>query len=128
MAVLALGDFLWSLLVIFFMVIYFMMLFQVIADVFRRRDISAVKKTAWLLFLLIVPVLSLIVYSIANGEGMALRNVDAAQQSRARFDDHVREVSGAGSAAEIAKGKELLDSGAISESEYQQLKARALAA
>jgi hypothetical protein len=127
MAVLALGDFLWSLLVIFFMVIYFMMLFQVIADVFRRRDISGGKKSAWLLFLLIVPVVALIAYSITNGEGMALRSVEAAQRSQARFDDHVREASGAGSAAEIARGKELLDSGAITEPEYQQLKARVLA-
>jgi hypothetical protein len=127
MAVLALSDFLWSLLVIFFMVIYFMMLFQVIADVFRRRDVSGGKKALWLLFLLVVPVVALIAYSITNGDGMALRNLEAAQRSQARFDDHVRDVAG-GSAAEIARAKELLDSGAITEPEYQQLKARALTA
>jgi predicted PurR-regulated permease PerM len=128
MAVLSLGDFLWSLLVIFFMVIYFMMLFQIIADVFRRRDISGGKKAAWLVFLLVVPVVALIAYSIVNGDGMAARTVETAQRSQAQFDEHVREVAGAGSAEEIARGKELLDSGAITEPEYQQLKARVLTA
>jgi len=121
-----LGEFLWSLLVIFFIVIYFMMLFQVIVDVFRRRDASGAKKALWLIFLLVAPLLSLLVYMIVNGDDMAKRNIKEVQASQEAFDDHVRAVAGGGSAAEIAKAKELLDSGAISQAEFDQLKARAL--
>jgi ABC-type multidrug transport system fused ATPase/permease subunit len=125
MVLLSLGDFLWSLVVIFFMIIYFMMLFQVVIDVFRRQDASGGKKVLWLLFLLIVPLFGLIVYMIANAEGMAKRNIKDAQRSQAQFDDYVRDVSG-GSASEIAQAKQLLDSGAISQAEFDQLKAKAL--
>ena len=126
MVLLSLGDFLWSLVVIFFMIIYFMMLFQVVIDVFRRQDASGVTKVLWLLVLLFLPLLGLIIYMIANAEGMAQRNIKDAQRSQAQFDDYVRGVSG-GSASEIAKAKELLDSGAISQTEFDQLKAKALA-
>ena len=128
MAVLSLGEFLWSLLVIFFMVIYFMMLFYVIVDVFRRHDASGGKKALWLLFLLVAPLLGLLIYLIANGDHMAKRNVDAAQAQQKQFDSYVRETAGSGgSAAEIEKAKGLLDSGAISQAEFDQLKAKALA-
>ena len=126
MAVLSLSDFLWSLLVIFFMVIYFMMLFQVIADVFRRKDASGGKKALWLIALLILPLLGLVIYMFANGEHMAERNVQTMQRQQQQFDDHVRTVAG-GSAAEIERAKGLLDSGAISQDEFDRLKAKALA-
>ncbi len=127
MAVLSLGEFLWSLLVIFFMVIYFMMLFYVIVDVFRRHDASGGKKALWLLFLLVAPLLGLLIYLIVNGDHMAKRNVDAAQAQQKQFDSYVRETAGSGgSAAEIEKAKGLLDSGAISQAEFDQLKAKAL--
>jgi predicted PurR-regulated permease PerM len=126
--ILSLGDFLWSLLVIFFMVIYFMMLFQVIVDIFRRHDASGGKKALWLIFLLCVPLVGLLAYMITNSESMAQRNVQSAQQSQAEFDSYVQNVAGSGgSTAEIAKAKELLDSGAINQSEFEALKAKALA-
>jgi uncharacterized membrane protein len=127
MAVLSLSEFLWSLLVIFFMVIYFMMLFQVIIDVFRRHDESGFQKALWLIALLILPLFGLLIYMIVNSEGMAERNVNAVQQSQAAFDDHVREVAG-GPAAEIAKANELRQSGAITDQEFAALKAKALQA
>jgi hypothetical protein len=91
---LSLGEFLWSLLVIFFMVIYFMMLFYVIVDVFRRHDASGGKKAMWLLFLLIVPLIGLLAYVITNGDGMAARNVQEAQQQQEQFDSYVRTTAG----------------------------------
>jgi hypothetical protein len=127
MVLLTLGDFLWSLVVIFFMITYFMMLFQVVIDVFRRDDASGATKVLWLLVLLILPLLGLVIYMIVNAEGMAKRNMKEAQRSRAEFDEYVRDVSGGGSTAEIAKAKELLDSGAINQAEFDQLKAKALA-
>jgi hypothetical protein len=124
MVVLSLGDFLWSLLVIFFMVIYFMMLFQVIADVFRRRDASGWKKAAWLVFLFCAPFLGLIAYLVTNSEPMAQR-ASAVMESR-------RTVYGNGGGsdgptAQIANAKALLDSGAITPEEYTNIKHRALA-
>jgi predicted PurR-regulated permease PerM len=119
-------TFLWSLIVIFFMVVYFFILFGVIVDVFRRHDIGGGKKAVWLLFILIFPLLGLLSYVIVNGHGIAQRQARDVQQSQAQFDDHVRSVAGGG-ADQIAKAKELLDSGAITQAEYEQLKAKALA-
>ena len=123
-----LGDVLWSLLIIFFMIIYFMMLFQVIFDVFRRRDASGFKKAAWLIFLLVVPLVGLLAYLIVNADEMASRNIRAVEASQQAFDDRIRDVAAGGASAEIAKAKDLLDSGAISQAEYDQLKAKALGA
>ena len=126
MVVLSLGEFLWSLLVIFFMVVYFMMLFQVIVDVFRRKDASGGKKALWLIALLILPLVGLLAYMFTNGDSMTSRNVQEMQRSQERFDDYVRETAG-GSASEIEKAKGLLDSGAISQAEFDRLKSKALA-
>ncbi len=88
MPVLSLSDFLWSLLIIFFMVTYFMMLFHVIVDIFRRKDTSGFTKAIWLLFLLIIPLFGLLAYLIVNGQGME-PGTWAAQESKAQFDDYV---------------------------------------
>jgi hypothetical protein len=125
MVVLSLGEFLWSLLVIFFMVVYFMMLFEVIVDVFRRRDESGGKKALWLIFLFVFPFLSLIIYMVMNSDGMAER-----QQGLMEARGYRAAPAGNGSsgpASEIASAKELLDSGAISQEEYQSIKSRVLA-
>jgi predicted PurR-regulated permease PerM len=118
-------TFLWSLIVIFFMVVYFMMLFSVIVDVFRRHDIHGGKKAVWLLFILVAPLLGLLIYLIVNGHGIAERQAKDAQASQAQFDDYVKTVAG-GSADQIAKAKELLDAGTISQAEFDQLKTKAL--
>ena len=128
MVLASLGDFLWSLLVIFFMIVYFMMLFGVIIDLFRRHDIHGGKKTLWFLFLLFLPLLGLFTYVIVNSHGMAERRMAEMQQSQKQFDDYVRQTAtSGGSADEIAKAKQLLDSGTISQAEFDQLKATALA-
>ena len=123
------ADFLWSLLIIFFMIIYFMMLFHVIVDIFRRKDVGGGSKALWLIFLLVIPLLGLLIYMIVNGQSMTERDVRGAQQSQQQFDDYVRSVSasGGGAADQIAKAKGLLDSGAISQAEFDQIKSKALA-
>ena len=126
MYVATLGDFLWSLLVIFFMVMYFMMLFWVIVDIFRRHDASGGKKALWLIFLLFLPLIGLLAYMISNSESMAARNAKDAQKSKDQFDDYVRTTAG-GSASEIEKAKGLLDSGAITQAEFDAIKQKALA-
>jgi predicted PurR-regulated permease PerM len=120
-------TFLWSLIVIFFFVVYFMMLFSVIVDIFRRHDASGGKKALWLIFIFFAPFLGLLIYLIVNGDGIAHRQMDRSQKAQQDFDSYVRDVSSSGSADQIAKAKELLDSGAISQAEFDQLKAKALA-
>ena len=119
---------LWSMLVFFVWVAWFMLLFKIVGDVFRRRDIGGGMKTLWLLFVLFVPFLGVFVYLIANNDEMAKRDLERAQAAQAQFNDYVQQAAGSGgAAAEIDKAKKLLDSGAINESEFAALKAKALA-
>jgi type VI protein secretion system component VasK len=121
-------DALWSMLVFFIWVAWFILLFHIIGDVFRRRDASGGKKTLWLLFILFVPFLGTFAYLIANSDDMARRNMEQAQAAKSEMDDYVRSVaSDGGAAAEIERAKGLLDSGAISQAEFDAIKAKALA-
>ena len=119
---------LWSMLVFFVWVAWFMLLFRIIGDIFRRRDIGGGSKTLWLIFVLFLPFLGVFVYLIANNDEMAQRDLERAQAAQAQFNDYVQQAAGSGgAAAEIDKAKKLLDSGAINESEFAALKAKALA-
>jgi Phospholipase_D-nuclease N-terminal/Short C-terminal domain len=107
---------------------WFWLLIVIIGDVFRRRDIGGGKKTIWLIFILFVPFIGVLAYVLANSDGMAERNMERARSQRAQMDDYVRETAGSGgAAAEIDKAKQLLDSGAISQAEFDAIKAKALA-
>ena len=119
---------LWSMLVFFVWVAWFMLLFRIIGDIFRRRDIGGGGKTLWLIFTLFLPFLGVFVYLIANNDEMAKRDLERHQAAQAQFNDYVQQAAGSGGpAAEIDKAKKLLDSGAINESEFAALKAKALA-
>ena len=116
----------WSMFVFFAWIMFFMLLFRVFGDLFSRHDIGGGAKVGWTILVIILPFLGIFIYYIVNGQGMAERTLASAQASQAQFDDYVRETAGGGSAAEIAKAKELLDSGAISQAEFDALKAKAL--
>ena len=118
---------LWSMLVFFVWVAWFMLLFKIVGDVFRRRDIGGGAKTLWLLFVLFVPFLGVFVYLIANNDEMTQRDLERAQAAQTQFNEYVQSAAGSGPATEIDKAKKLLDSGAINESEFAALKAKALA-
>ena len=121
-------DVLWTLIVFFLWISWFMLLFHAIGDVFRRRDITGGKKTLWLIFLLFAPFLGVFVYLIANSDDMAQRNAEQMAAARRETDDYVRSVAGSsGAAGEIERAKGLLDSGAINQQEYDAIKAKALA-
>ena len=121
-------DVLWTMLVFFLWIIWFWLLFTVFADVFRRRDISGWGKAAWIVFTIALPFLGVFVYLITQSDEMAKRNLDQARAQQAQFDDYVRETaSSGGAAAEIDKAKQLLDSGAITQAEFEALKQKALA-
>ena len=122
-------DVLWTMLVFFLWVAWFIILFHVVLDIFRRRDASGGKKTLWLIFVLFLPFVGVFAYLIANSDDMAQRNLDQARASQAQMDDYVRSVAGSGGAtAEIERAKQLLDSGAITQPEFDAIKAKALAA
>lgn len=121
-----LGDLLWSFFVFFAWIIFFWLLFIVFGDLFRRHDVSGWGKAGWTIFVILLPYLGVLVYLIANGKGMAERNAKDVQAAQSQTDSYIRSVAG-GSADQIAKAKELLDSGAITQAEFDQLKAKALA-
>jgi len=119
----------WSMLVFFAWVIWFVLLFRIIVDIFSRHDIGGGSKVLWIIFVIILPFLGVFIYLIANHDGMTQRTVDQAKAQRAQMDDYVRNVAGSGgAAAEIEKAKGLLDSGAITQAEFESIKAKALAA
>ena len=120
------GDVMWTMFVFFAWIIFFWLLFIVFGDLFSRHDISGWAKAGWCVFVIILPYLGIFVYLIANGKSMGERAASRAQKQQAQADDYIRSVSDSG-ADQIAKGKQLLDSGAISQAEFDQLKAKALA-
>lgn len=123
---------LWTMLVFFGWVIWFWLLIVVFSDVFRRHDLSGWGKAGWVVLTIILPFLGVLIYLIAHGKDMGERRSHDIQAQQAQLDQHIRSVAGtgngsSGAAAEIAHAKELLDSGAINQGEYEQLKAKALA-
>jgi Phospholipase_D-nuclease N-terminal/Short C-terminal domain len=120
-----------SMILFFAWVIWIWMVVAILGDVFRRRDISGWGKAAWSVFLIVLPFLGALIYLISNHDGMAERNIDQARVAQAQFDDRIKSVAanggGGGAAAEIEKAKGLLDSGAINQSEFEAIKAKALA-
>ena len=122
-------EVLWTMLIFFAWVIWFWILITVFADLFRRRDIGGGAKVLWSIFVIVLPFLGVFIYLLTQNDGMVERRTKEAEAAQGEFNDYVRSVaSSGGSAAEIEKAKQLLDSGAITQSEYEALKAKALAA
>ena len=120
-------DVFWTMVLFFLWVAWIWTLIVVIGDVFRRHDIGGWGKAAWTLFIIVVPFLGVLVYLIAEGKNMGERSLKESQAARAEFDDYVKSVAGSeGPAAEIDKAKKLLDSGAITQAEFDSIKAKAL--
>ena len=121
------ASFLWDVLVIFAFIIWFWMLIMVFGDLFSRHDVGGLGKTAWIIMVIVLPYLGVFIYLIANGSGMGERAMAKAQSQQQQMDSYVRSVASSDSAADqIAKGKQLLESGAITQAEFDQLKANAL--
>jgi ABC-type multidrug transport system fused ATPase/permease subunit len=119
-------NILWTMIVFFAWVIWIWIAITVLIDVFRRHDIGGWHKALWVVFVIVVPFLGVLVYLISNHEGMAQRGAKQAEAQQKQLDDYVRQTAG-GSVDEIAKAKELLDAGTISQAEFDQIKQKALA-
>jgi hypothetical protein len=118
-------DVLWSMIIFFFWVIWIWIVITVLIDVFRRHDIGGFAKALWVIFVVILPWLGVLIYLIVEHDGMRERSVKQARAQQEQFDQYVREAAG-GSADEIAKAKQLLDQGAITQEEFDALKTKAL--
>ena len=122
-------DVFWAICIFFAWVFFFWLLITVFSDLFRRHDIGGGSKALWTIFVIVLPFLGVFIYLITQGRHMAERNLALAQTAQANFDAQVKAAAGGagGRAAEIEKAKQLLDSGAITQAEFDTLKTHALA-
>ena len=118
----------WTLLIFFAFIVWLWILFTVFTDIFRRHDTSGFVKVLWIIFIIIIPYFGSFIYLIVEHKGMTERAIAAQKSAQAEVDQYVKSVAGAGDPAEqIAKAKQLLDSGAITQAEFDQIKQKALA-
>ncbi|MBO1902532.1 SHOCT domain-containing protein [Leucobacter weissii] len=117
------GWFFWATIFI----AYLMALFTVLADIVRDEKLKGWAKAIWIVFLIFVPFLTALVYLVARGDGMSERNSQAVREGKREAEDYIRSVAQTDPATQIEKAARLLESGAISQTEYDQLKSRALA-
>jgi hypothetical protein len=119
---------LWAMIIFFAFVIWIWLLITVFVDIFRRKDCGGFTKALWIIFVIVFPYLGVLVYLIANHNGMAERGEKVVQSVQAQQDAYIKSVAGSPSPADqIAQAKSLLDSGAISQTEFEALKGKALA-
>ena len=121
----------WTMMIFFLWVLWFWLLITVFIDLFRRDDLSGWMKALWVVFVIVLPYIGVLVYLIAYGRTMAERRNRDVQAAQAQLDDRIRTVAGssngAGPAAEIEKASQLLNSGAITQAEFDAIKQKALA-
>lgn len=122
------GDVLLWFVEIFFFVVWFWMLMNIYADLFRDHELSGVGKALWVVFVLLFPLIGILAYLILRGSGMAERTVKARMEAQEQFGAYVRSVAGTspGPADQIQKAKAMLDAGVIDRAEFDRLKAKAL--
>jgi Short C-terminal domain/Phospholipase_D-nuclease N-terminal len=119
-------EILWTLIIFFAWVAWIWIVVTVLIDVFRRDDIGGWGKAGWVVFVIVLPFLGVLIYLIAQHDGMRDRSLAQARGQKQAFDDYVRDAAG-GPATEIAQAKELLDKGAITQEDFEAIKAKALA-
>ena len=125
------GSFLLALFEFFLFFAWFMCLFWVLGDIFRSKDLGGGSKTVWVIFVIVIPWLGILVYLIARGHGMQERQLEQAQEVQAAQAAYIKSVAApasGGAASQIADAKSLLDNGTITQAEFDQIKAKALAA
>jgi len=120
-------DVLWSMIIFFAFVIWIWLLITVFADIFRRKDCGGGTKALWIIFVIIAPYLGVLIYLIANHDGMADRSMKQMAAVQQQQDAYIKSVASSASPADqIAQAKTLLDSGAITQAEFDAIKAKAL--
>ena len=122
------GSFLLALFEFFLFFAWFMCLFWVLGDIFRSKDLGGGAKTLWIIFVILIPWLGILVYVIARGKGMQERQLEQAREMQAAQASYIQSVAGATTPTDqISSAKALFDQGAITQAEFDALKAKALA-
>ncbi|MEZ5139319.1 MAG: SHOCT domain-containing protein [Acidimicrobiales bacterium] len=119
-------GFFWSLFMLFIWLAWILLVFRIVIDIFRDRNLSGVAKALWVLFVAFLPFLGVLLYLITRGNGMAQRELDQAVAQKEAFDQYVRSAAG-GTADELAKLADLKAQGVISDQEFEAQKAKLLA-
>jgi hypothetical protein len=122
-----LGDLIWTTIVIFFMIMFIWVFIMILSDLFRDHKLSGWAKAAWVVGLIIFPLLGSLVYLIARGQGMAERSAAQQEQARAQFDSYVRSTAastGTGPVDDLTRLAELRNNGTITDAEFESMKAR----
>ena len=120
-------EVLWFCFVSFEFIAYLMVMFSIIADIFRDPDMSGGVKAVWLIALIFLPFVTAIAYLITRGKSMQERSVRQAAAAKQQQDEYIRQVAGSSPAEQIEKAQAMLDRGAITPSEFDLLKGKALA-
>ena len=120
-------DLIWLIISTFVFVAYLLVLFQIIVDLFRNTEMGGLSKAIWMIGLIFVPLLTAVIYIIANGGSMAVRQREAVARAKSDTDTYIRQVAGKSAVDQITDAKKLLDAGTINADEFARLKARALA-
>ena len=117
----------WTMLIFFAFVVWLWILFTVLTDLFRRHDTSGFMKVLWIIFIVVLPYFGVFIYLIVEHRGMSERALEQQKAAKAQFDEYVQSAAGSTDpASQIAKAKGLLDSGAITQAEFEQVKQKAL--
>lgn len=124
-------DIVWFIFISFAFVAYLMVMFSILTDLFRDRETSGGLKAVWIIFLILLPLITSVVYLITRGRGMSERSMQSAVQMRKQQDDYIRTVAGSSAGGpsateQIAQAKAMLENGTITQTEFEALKAKAL--
>jgi Phospholipase_D-nuclease N-terminal len=123
-----LSEIFWTILFFFVFVVWLMILFNVLGDLFRRHDITGATKVLWIIFIVVLPYIGTFAYLVTQHSGMAERAQKQQHDAKASFDHYVQSVAAKADPTEkIAKAHELLERGAINQAEFDQIKRQALA-
>jgi hypothetical protein len=123
-------EFVWFIFISYCFFAYLMLLFAIFADIFRDKEMSGIAKGVWMVCLIFLPFISALVYVIARGSSMAERSMQASERKQQEQEEYIRRTAGRANTVnpsdQIAQAKALLDAGAISGAEYENLKTKAL--
>lgn len=119
--------FFWLVLELFILLSFLIVLFQIFGDLFSDSELGGLAKAVWVVVLIALPLIGALAYLIARGRGMGRRRVAKAAQAQADVESYIRSAAGRHPASELASAKSLLDSGAITQAEFDKVKSLVLA-
>jgi hypothetical protein len=119
-------DIVWLMISTFLFIAYLIVMFQIVVDLFRDKDLGGGSKVLWMIGLIFIPVVTALIYVVARGKGMAERQQATMQRAKTDTEQYIREVAGKTPAQQIGDAKALLDAGTINQAEFDKLKAKAL--